>query len=148
MSNILWPHKYRKLSIWLLAAGVLLSYAYFKGYRPAFLALKTFAFASAFIQKQYLVFIENNILDELAFICIQLGLLLQIFTEESKPKPYHDGLRLHSFLFSVKYTTVLVLIAYVFLFGYVSVFVISLAFITFCLIYIFRLRFLIYWNIK
>jgi hypothetical protein len=68
MKSLFWPHKYRNMANWFIAAGIMLFYFYYKGYRPDFLDLKTFAFASTFLEKKFLVFIQNNMLDEIAFV--------------------------------------------------------------------------------
>ena len=143
MKTSLWPHKFRKISYWLIAAGVLLSYAHLKGYRPAFLDFETFAIASTFLQKRFFVLIENNFLDELAFLTFQMGLLLQILTEEKVSNIKHDQYRLSSFIFSLKYTFLCLLLSYLLVFGYLSILLISSAFSLFCILYIVRFQYLL-----
>jgi len=84
MNQLLWPHKCRGFSYWFIAAGFLLSYFYYRGFRPDFLDIKTFAIASAFLEKKYFVFIQNNLLDEIAFLSLHFGLFIQIFSQPKR----------------------------------------------------------------
>ena len=147
-STELLPHAYRKLAFGAIGVGVLLLYFYFKGKRPSFLEINTFALASTYLEKRFFVMIKTNLLDELGFIFSLIGIALLVLTKEQNETSKLNDLRLASLLFSIKTTLMLWILAYITLYGYIIFMVTNFIFIVFLLIYYFRLRYLLSTNNK
>lgn len=137
------PYAYRKFSFGAIGVGVLLLYFYFKGKRPNFLEIDTFALASTYLEKRFFVMIKTNLLDELGFIFSLIGVALLVLTKEQNETPKLNDLRLESLIFSIKTTFILWILAYITLYGYIIFMASNFIFIGFLLIYYVRLRHLL-----
>lgn len=137
------PHTYRKFAFGAIGVGVLLLYFYFKGKRPSFLEIDTFALASTYLEKRFFVMIKTNLLDELGFIFCLIGMALLVLTKEQNETQKLNDLRLEALLYSVKITFIICFLAYITLYGYIIFMVSNIVFIIFLLIYYLRFNYLL-----
>lgn len=119
-TNLLLPHRWKAIGWGILipaiAAGILLS---IQGYEPEWLSMHVFAFWSDHVlgERVYFSFIETNVTGTLVGAAVLVGALLVGFSREKVEDEYIASLRLSSLLWAVWVNYLLLLVAFLFVWG-------------------------------
>lgn len=120
------PYKFKKIGSPLIVIGLGLFYLYFKDIKPDWLDVPVFAVTSTYIETRSFQMVRTNLLDELGFIFVLLGLSLVVLTKEKYENCEKIAVsRYTAFVKSLQLTILMWSVIYLFVFGYV-VFIISL----------------------
>jgi hypothetical protein len=138
----LWPYKFKKWSIPLIIIGIAFLTAYQKGVKPEWVNVKVFALASTYLENRFLQIVQTNLMDEIGFVCLILGIGLLIFTQEQNEKLVFNEYRLKAFIIALKITLGIWLVSYLVLFGYIIFPISMLIFLIFLVVYYASFRYL------
>lgn len=122
----------------LFSLGAL--YLYFFGGRPSIFETPVFAIVTSYTATRWFVVAQTNALDEVAVICAVLGLLFILFSKQKFENEAVQIIRIKSLFFSVYFTSALIIIFYLFVFGWPVFILLSLSLIIFLLISIIWLK--------
>ena len=119
MKNIyLLPNKSKIVGFVLLILGLALTYIRFSiGIKPEFLNQKVFSVYSSFLEKSYFTFTTNNIFEEICGLLGLFGLSIIAFSKEKIENEKVQEIRLYSFLYAVYANILLILFAFIFIYG-------------------------------
>lgn len=150
-TKLLLPSKYKTIGwIILVPAAVLGIIISFTGYEVNWLHAKVFAiFNEAVLGKiQYLSFIQTDMTNTVIGILFILGGLLVSFSKEKNEDEYISKLRLSSLLWAVAVNYLLLLLAFVFVYGTVFLNVMIYNMFTVLIIFIIRFNYILFKNSK
>ena len=143
-SENLLPYQFKKISFVFFSVGICCIYAYFKGIKPEFLNVPIFALASTYMENRYFQMVRTNLMDEMGFVSLLLGVFFMAFSKEKNEKIEFDSFRLKSFLLTARVTFLLWIVCYLLFFGFI-IFPISMAiFLFFSFIYYIYFKYLIH----
>lgn len=148
MSNqLLLPNKFKKVG-WLMLlpamiAGVILSVT---DYQAAWLNVKVFALVNNgfFDKPQFFSLIETNITNTLVGVVFIVGAILVIFSREKTDDEYIANLRLKSLQWSILLNNILLLFAFLFIYGTTFLSIMVYNMFTTVIIFIIRFNYIIY----
>lgn len=151
LPKLLLPNKYKKIG-WLILipatiVGIILC---FQSFNAEWLFIKTFVIANdfPFDQKKYFGFSDVNFTNTLIGSAFIIGALLVSFSKEKNEDEYISELRLSSLLWAVLISYLLLLIAFLFVFGTPFLNVMIYNMFTVLIIFITRFNYLMYKNSK
>lgn len=138
--SILLPYWLKIPGVVLFLTGLVLGYIRFKaGIEPPFLDVKVFAIFSSYFENKYFQLIDNNIIEELAGICLILGLFLMAFGAEKSENNHTRYLRVKalylSFYILVFFLICSLLFTYGMAFVYMMILSLALPFLSYILIF-------------
>lgn len=149
--TILLPNKYKKIG-WLILLpatimGVALIFTNFEGWP---ITGKVFAFWSyeVFGESKSFSFIKTNITNTLTGVLFIVGALLVIFSKEKNEDEYIAQLRQSSLLWAVLVNYILLLIAFLFIYGTPFLSVMLYNMFTVLIIFIVRFNYVLFRNAK
>lgn len=115
---ILLPNKFKFFGALLLLPGIGLAIIRFIfGIKPEFLNVQVFAIYSSMLQNKYLSFFTNHIGEEIAGILILVGLFFIAFSKEKNEMDDYLMIRLHSIYNAVLVNAIILLAAFIFIYG-------------------------------
>jgi len=142
MKNIyLLPNKSKFAGFAFLILGLALTYIRFSiGIKPEYLNQKVFSVYSSFLEKSYFTFTTNNIFEEICGLLVLFGLAIIAFSKEKQESEKVQEIRLYSFLYAVYANILLILFAFIFIYGlgFVSFAMLNIYLILILFIIIFR----------
>lgn len=150
-NSLLLPHRFKKIGWLILVPATLIGlYISVTGKELSWLNLKVFALWNDGLDNQgkYASVITNNISDELAGIAFIMGALLVGFSKEKTEDEYIANLRLSSLLWAVCLNYILLLLAFVFVYGFPFLTVMIYNMFTVMIIFIGRFNYLLFRNSK
>lgn len=122
----LMSYRFKKIGPALIIIGAGLLYLYFKDAKPDWLDVPVFAVTSTYVETRNFQMVRTNLLDELGFLFVLLGLGLVVLTKEKYENCEKVAVsRYKAFVRSLQLTILVWSVIYLFVFGYV-VFIISL----------------------
>jgi len=127
-------HSLRYAGYFLIFISLGAVYLYHWGGRPAFFEVPVFAILTSYAETRWFVFAQTNALDEIAVISALLGLLFILFAKEKNEIPEMQMMRFRSLFLSSYITTILMIIAYITVYGWPVFILISFSFIIFLLV--------------
>jgi len=127
-------HSLRYAGYFLIFISLGAAYLYHWGGRPAFFEVPVFAILTSYAETRWFVFAQTNALDEIAVISALLGLLFILFAKEKNEIPEMQMMRFRSLFLSSYITTILMIIAYITVYGWPVFILISFSFIIFLLV--------------
>lgn len=139
-SKYLLSNKFRIASLGFAFLGIILySLRFFFGKKFDFFNWTVFAFASDFLEKKYLTFIKNNVLEELILGSFLFAVYLAALSKEKNELPEFNQFRLESILLAFWTNLFFNLIGICFFFGFSYLWIIiinlySIPFIYFCIL--------------
>jgi len=145
-ASILLPHYYRKIGWFILVSGMLLGILALSGYEPALLNAKVFSFVSSelFGPSHYFQFVQANLLLSLSAVLFIAGGLFIGFSKEKIEDEFIASIRLSSLKWAVIIHYLLLLSAFLFIYGTAFLTVMLLNMFTTLIIYIARYYYLCY----
>lgn len=149
--ELLFPNKYKGLGWALLIPSFIFGiFLILSNYEASFLQLKMFSlFPSEFFgERKYFSMVSVNITNTLTSIVFLVGCLLVGFTKEKYEDEFIAKIRLSSLLWAVLVNYVLLLLAFIFVFGTSFLNVMIYNMYTVLLIFIIRFHYLLYKNSK
>jgi FlaA1/EpsC-like NDP-sugar epimerase len=149
--QLLLPNRYKTIGWFILVPAALAGlYLIVTSFEPSFIRGKTFAFLSEgiFSDKKVFSIIETDLTTTLVGTVFLVGALLVAFSREKLEDEYVSRLRATSLLWAVLVNYVLLLLAFLFVYGvpFMSVMVYNM--FTVLLIFIARFHFILYQNSK
>lgn len=138
------PYQFRFAGFAIIFFSLGAAYLYFLGGRPAVFEVPVFAFVTSYAETRWFVIAQTNALDEIAVLCTLLGLLFILFSKEKIENAEIEYLRVRSLFLSVYFTSGLIIIFYLFVFGWPVFILISLSFVLFLIISITSFRVYLY----
>lgn len=149
--KLLLPNKYKKIGwVILIPSTVLGLVLCFRDFGADWLHLKTLVLANdaTFDKKIYFTFTDVNFTNTLIGSAFIIGALLVSFSKEKDEDEYISELRLSSLLWAVLISYLLLLIAFLFVFGTPFLNVMVYNMFTLLIIFIARFNYLMYKNSK
>ncbi len=149
LSQLLLPHKFKKIGWFILVPATIFGIILVSS---DFLSLQINGRAFAFFSDEILgdrhtfSFIKTNIAPTLAGVLFIIGALLVSFSKEEQEDEYIANLRLSSLLWAVLVNYILLLIAFMFIYGTPFLIVMLYNMFTVLILFIIRFHFLLYRN--
>lgn len=122
------PNKFRIYGWTILLFGVLLGITrFYFGIKLEFLNIKVFAVYSKYFETNYFKVIENHVSEELTALLLLVGLFFITFTKEKIENDFVIPLRYKSLILTFYINTALVVLSFLFVygFGFINVLVIN-----------------------
>ena len=117
--KLLLPNKFRIYGWIILLFGILLGLIrFYFGIKLEFLNIKVFAVYSKYFETNYFKVIENHVSEELTALLILVGLFFISFTKEKTENDFITALRYKSLILTFYINTVLVILSFLFVFGF------------------------------
>jgi len=139
--KILLPHKYRKLGLLILLAGIIVTILYL--YNDFRFKIPVFALVSSFLKTKYLTVFSTNFSDELAMVLLLAGLFLIAFSKEKNEDLLDDisvkelsVIRCCVMIKAVLINTLILLFSVLFLYGKVFIYILIINMFSSLMIYI------------
>lgn len=148
MKLAIFPYYTKYLGLALVILAIPCAYLYFFGGKPDIFNIKTFAFVTTYAETRYFVWSQTNILDELAAMFLILGLSFISFSNERIEKPNYEALRLKALVGAFKTSIVLLLVAFLVVYGVAIFIVCFLNFFILIAIYTVLFRFYLFQDRK
>lgn len=149
--HLLLPTRYKTIGWFILIPATILGIILATtGFEAEWLNAPVFAIFDdgIFSKKQYFSVINTNITNTLVAVLFIIGALLVSFSKEKNEDEYIAGLRLSSLLWAVLVSYILLLLAFVFVYGMAFLSVMIYNMFTILIIFIIRFNFLMYKNSK
>jgi hypothetical protein len=150
-TKLLLPSKYKSIGWFILIPATILGIILgFSGFEANWLNAKVFAFFNdpVFGEKQYFSFIHTNITNTVIAVLFITGAMLVSFSKEKNEDEFIAKLRLSSLLWAVAVSYILLLLAFVFVYGSAFLNVMIYNMFTVLIIFIARFNFILYKNSK
>ena len=150
-NKLLLPNKYKKIGWFIFIpafiAGIILSIT---GYEANWLQTKVFAIVNneLFGRSQYFQLVEINITNTTVGILFLVGAILVGFSKEKTEDEFIANIRLTSLLWALLVNNILLLMAFVFIYGTTFLSVMVYNMFTIMIIFILRFNYLLYKNSK
>ncbi len=135
------PHKYRKLGLLILLAGIIVTILYL--YNDFRFKIPVFALVSSFLKTKYLTVFSTNFSDELAMVLLLAGLFLIAFSKEKNEDLLDDisvkelsVIRCCVMIKAVLINTLILLFSVLFLYGKVFIYILIINMFSSLMIYI------------
>lgn len=150
-TKLLLPSKYKTIGWFVLIPatimGIIIS---FTGYDANWFSTKVFALFNdeTFGKNQFFSFIQTDITNTVAGILFIIGGLLVSFSKEKNEDEYISKLRLSSLLWAVAVSYLLLLLAFIFVYGTAFLNVMIYNMFTVLIIFITRFNYILYKNSK
>jgi hypothetical protein len=126
--KLLLPNKLRIYGWGILFLGILFGVSrFYFGIKLEFLNIKVFAIYSKYFETNYFKVLDNHISEELTALLLLVGLFLISFTKEKIENDYVSALRFKSLILTFYINTALVVLSFLFVygFGFINVLVIN-----------------------
>lgn len=149
--KLLLPHKYKRIGWMLLIPAALFGlYMIVTGFETSLVHGPAFALLSDGIMESRKTFtvIRTDLTNTITGTVFLLGALLVAFSREKQEDEFIAGLRLNSLLWAVLVNYVLLLLAFLFVYGLAFMSVMIYNMFTVLIIFILRFHFILYQNTK
>lgn len=126
--NLFLPNKIRIYGWVILLFGIILGVSrFYFGIKPEFLNIKVFAVYSKYFETNYFTVIENHVSEELTALLLLVGLFIISFTKEKIENDSVTSIRYKSLILTFYINTVLVVLSFLFVygFGFINILVIN-----------------------
>lgn len=149
--QLLLPSRFKTIGWFILVpaaiAGIILSIT---GFEAEWLNTTVFAFFNdeVFGKKQYFSFIETNVTNTFIAVLFIIGAMLVSFSKEKNEDEFIANIRLSSLLWAVLVSYILLLLAFIFVYGMAFLNVMIYNMFTVLIIFIIRFNYLMYKNAK
>lgn len=149
--KLLLPNKFKMIGWWLfipaIILGVILS---FTGFDVSWLPAKVFAIFNddVFMKNQFFSFIQIDITNTVAGVLFIVGAVFVGFSKEKREDEFIAKLRLSSLLWAVCVNYILLLLAFLFVYGTAFLNVMIYNMFTVLVIFIVRFNYILYKNSK
>ncbi len=144
--KLLLPNKYKNIGWCLLIPATLLGiFMTATDFEISWLNVKVFAFLS---DNQSFSFIKDNITNEIVGVLFIIGALFVGFSREKREDEFIANLRLSSLLWAVYVNYILLLLAFLFVYGTPFLSVMMYNMFTILIIFIVRFNYILYKNAK
>ena len=141
----LFPRKYKVPGSILLLIGItLVVVRFYFGIKPKLFDVKVFSIYSKYFETSYFNVISNHISEELTALFLITGLLLLCFSKEKDENEFLNQIRLKSLILTFYINTGLILLSFIFIYGFVFINVIVLNLISPFIIYLITFNWLKY----
>ena len=150
-SSLILPNKYKKIGWIILVPSLVLGIiSIAKKFELDWLHSKVFTiFHDEFMgEKSYFTFIDVDITNTLIGVLFIVGALLVGFSKEKKEDEYISGIRLSSLLWAVGVNYILLLLAFIFIYGTPFLDVMVYNMFTVLILFIARFHYILYKNSK
>jgi hypothetical protein len=144
MRLAIFPYRAKYLGLAFIMIAIPFAYLYFWGGKPDVFNIKTFAFVTTYSETRYFVWSQTNILDELAAIFFISGFSLISFSIERREQENFEPLRLKALVRALQVSIVLLILAFVFVYGLAIILACFIVFFLFLLIYNILFRFYLF----
>ena len=150
-TQLLLPNKFKKIGWFILMpafiAGLILCIT---DYQAAWLQTKVFAIVNEEIlgKTLYFIFIKTNITNTLVGVLFIVGAMLVSFSKEKTEDEYITNLRLKSLQWSLLVNNLLLLFAFLFIYGTTFLSIMLYNMFTMVIIFIIRFNYILYKNTK
>lgn len=150
-TQLLLPSKYKTFGWFILipaaVSGIILS---FTGFEADWLHAKVFAIFNdpLFGERRFFSFVYTNITNTIVAVLFITGAMLVSFSKEKNEDEYIAGLRLSSLVWAVVLSYLLLLLAFIFVYGTAFLNVMIYNMFTVLIIFIVRFNYIIYKNSK
>lgn len=138
------PIRFRFIGYAMISLSLGAAYLYLLGGRPAAFETPVVAFVTSYAETRWFVIAQTNALDELAVVFAVLGSLFILFSKEKVENEEIENLRVRSLFQSVYYTSGLIIMFYLFVFGWPVFILISFSFLLFLIISITSFKIYLY----
>jgi small-conductance mechanosensitive channel len=148
---LLLPHRYKKIGWFILVPATILGLILAIGdFELEWLSAKVFAiFTDEIIGgRKFFSFINTNITNTVVGILFLVGALFTAFSREKQEDEYIEKLRLSSLLWAVWVNYLLLLLAFIFVYGFSFLNVMIYNMFTILIIFIARFNYILYLNKK
>ena len=153
---LLLPHRYKKIGWMILIPATLMGIILIIGdFETQWFSTRVFAIFSDEIKSGQFVeggkvfsFIHTNITNTVVGVLFLVGALLTAFSREKQEDEYIDKLRLSSLLWAVWVNYLLLLLAFIFVYGFAFLNVMIYNMFTILIIFIARFNYILYQNRK
>jgi hypothetical protein len=149
--SLILPNKYKKIGWFILIPSLVLGIiAIIAEFELKWLNARVFAiFHNEFMgKKTYFSFVDVNITNTLIGVFFIIGALLVGFSREKKEDEYIAGIRLSSLLWAVGVNYILLLLAFIFIYGSPFLDVMLYNMFTVLILFIARFHYVLYKNSK
>lgn len=147
-TSYLFPYRFKKLSgiVFVVAFICLTIYFAFGNEELYSLNSKVFALAdSHFLEEPvYFGLTTNNITDEILFLLLIISGLIYAFSKEKTEDEMVSKIRLDSLVWATYFNYILILLCYMFVFGFAFLNIMMIALFSHLLFFIIRFRWLMY----
>ena len=150
-SFIILPHRFKKLGWIILVPSILLGiFIVSADFEVSWLNAKVFAIIAdeSFSERRYFTLLETNITSTLVGVLCIAGALLVGFSREKMEDEYIAGIRLSALLWAVGVNYILLLLAFIFIYGMAFMNVMVYNMLTILLLFIGRFNFVLFKNSK
>lgn len=145
LTNILFPRTFKIPGVILFLIGFSLGLVrFYFGIKPKFFDVKVFSIYSQYFETSYFKVISNHISEELTALFLITGLLLICFSKEKDENESLNQIRLKSLILTFYINTGLILLSFIFIYGFVFINVIVLNLISPFIIYLITFNWLKY----
>jgi len=117
---------------------------FYFGIKPEVLEIEVFAFCSSYLQRMFMQFISNNMIEELTGVFLISGLFMIAFSRERKEGAKMNAIRLKSFFISAYLNFLFLIISLFVTYGLAFVYMLMLNMGVSLLIYIIAFRILLF----
>ncbi len=148
--NYLLPHKFKKPGWFILIPSAVFGlFTVITNYEPEFFDLRVFSISGnggfeLFKDESFLTFINDNILNEILGILIIISALMVAFSKEKQEDEYISKIRLESLVWATYVNYAVLLLSFLFLYGFSFLWVMIFNMFTILLFFIVRFN----WQIK
>lgn len=150
-SQLLLPAKYKTIGWFILIPATILGIILIiKGFEAEWISTKVFAIINdtIFDKPQYFSFFKTDITNTLIAVCFIIGAMLVSFSKEKNEDEFIAKIRLSSLLWAVCLSYILLLLAFIFVYGSVFLDVMIYNMFTVLIIFIIRFNFILFKNSK
>lgn len=149
--TLLLPHRFKKIGWFILVPATVLGIVLAIGeFDLEWISAKVFAiFTDEIIGgRKFFSFINTNITNTIVGVLFLVGALLTAFSREKQEDEYIEKLRLSSLLWAVWVNYLLLLLAFIFVYGFAFLNVMIYNMFTILIIFIARFNYILYLNRK
>lgn len=148
-TSYLFPYRFKKVSGFLFWISLLLicGYVMFDNYGNFEIKTKVFAIVGntgLLGGNAWFSWVENSIVDEILFILLIISGLVYAFSKEKTEDEMVSKIRLDSLVWATYFNYILILLCYMFLFGFAFLNVMMIALFSHLLFFIIRFRWMMY----
>lgn len=134
---LLLPRPFRFIGIGLIIPGVILGIIrFYYGIKLEIFDLTMFTVYSSFLESKYFTFITNNFGEEIPGLLLLIGLFFTALAKEKEEKDEYIVLRLRSFLLAIYINTFLIILSFLFVFGFGFINILVINLYSFLLLYL------------
>ncbi len=147
--KLLLPYHFKAWGWGILIPGLVLGIVrFYFGIKLRVFDIKIFAIYSSYLETKYFTVIENHYSEEVAGLLLFIGLIFIAFSEEKIENDNLQSIRLKAIIFSIYINSLLIILSFLFIFGFGFIEVLIANLYSFLIMYILILKLLIKKNQK